>query len=448
MTISGSGYSFSGGTLNLLGGIQTTVNANIASALTLATSETWLSSNAGQTLTIAGNVANNGKLLTLGGSGTVLLAGVISGSGGLIKSGGNYSTLVLGGSNSFTGSVTVDNGALEITNGSALGTGPKTVTADLGTNGNCQIVLNGGAPSGSGNINLPANITFVTSNQSTDGTVFNDGGNNTIAGSFSLASGGGATWFVSNSGSLTLSGNLMPSTTGRFLYLSGPANGVVSGRILNGSGSNVLGLQVMGPGTWTLTGSNTYSAGTKIEGGTLDITADAALGAGTAAVTFSADGTLQASGTVTLNPSRGIVIGSGATATLDTQAGKMTVNGAISGAGGALMKDGSGMVVLSGSNSFTGGVTVEAGTLEALVSSAIPDGSRLTVGAEAALLFAPVLPATPSAANAQTVPEPGTVALLIVVACGSAVYHRLRKRPFHPYLSGVLVWRRRVCSIQ
>ena len=127
----------------------------------------------------------------------------------------------------------------------------------------------------------------------------------------------------------------MPSTTGRYLYLSGPANGIVSGRILNGSGSNVLGLQVMGPGTWTLTGSNTYSAGTKIEGGTLDINADAALGAGTAAVTFSADGTLQASGTVTLNPSRGIVIDSGATATLDTQAGKMTVEGAISGAGGA-----------------------------------------------------------------------------------------------------------------
>ena len=81
------------------------------------------------------------------------------------------------------------------------------MTADLGTNGNCQIVLNGSG----GNINLPANITFVTSNQSTNGTVFNDGGNNTISGSFTLTSGGGATWIVSNSGSLTLAAISCPA---------------------------------------------------------------------------------------------------------------------------------------------------------------------------------------------------------------------------------------------
>ena len=217
ITISGLGYSFSGGTLNVIGGIQTTVNTTIASALTLAAAETWLCSSPGQTLTVAGNVANNGNLLTLGGTGNVLLAGLVSGSGGLIKNGSNYGTLILGGSKTFTGNVTVDNGILEITNGMSAGTGPKTVTADLGTDGNCQLVLNGSG----GNINLPANITFVTSNQSTNGTVFNDGGNNTIFGSFTLTSGGGATWFVSNSGQFTLTGNLMPNTTGRYLYLSG-----------------------------------------------------------------------------------------------------------------------------------------------------------------------------------------------------------------------------------
>ena len=304
------------------------------------------------------------------------------------------------------------------------------MTADLGTDGNCQLVLNGSG----GNINLPANITFVTSNQSTNGTVFNDGGNNTISGSFTLTSGGGATWFVSNSGSLTLTGNLMPNTTGRYLYLSGPSNGAISGRILDGSGSNVLGLQVMGPGTWTLTGSNTYSAGTKIEGGTLDIHADAALGAGTAAVTFSADGTLQASGTVTLNPSRGIVIQSGATATLDTQAGKMTVDGAISGAGGALMKEGSGILVLSGSDTYTGGTIVEAGTLVVTAADALPAGTSLVVGTDGTSIFAPAAsgpsladspaiagPASPGA-SAGPVPEPGTWMLFIAAVCGAGAY--------------------------
>ena len=64
-------------------------------------------------------MANNGNLLTLGGSGNVLLSGVISGSGGLIENGSNYGTLILSGSNTFTGNVTVNNGILEITNGSA-----------------------------------------------------------------------------------------------------------------------------------------------------------------------------------------------------------------------------------------------------------------------------------------------------------------------------------------
>ncbi len=589
ITISGSGYSFSGGTMNVLGGIQTAVNTNVASALSLATSQTWLSSSPGQTLTAAGNVANNGNLLMLGGAGNVLLSGVISGSGGLaaagsgtctlagtantysgptiisggaldlaasaalpaasnvqlaggvleasgtfsralgtaagqlqwtgsgggfaalggtlvvtlasssnplqwgvtsgfvgssgslvfgsgssdsevdltnnlslgnatrtvtvnhnlssandmaallgvisgsgglIKNGSNYGTLILGGSNTFTGNVTVDNGILEITNGSALGTGPKSVTADLGTNGNCQIVLNGSG----GNINLPANITFVTSNQSVNGTLFNDGGNNTISGSFTITSGGGATWFVSNSGSLTIAGNLMPSTTGRSLYLSGPANGTVSGRILNGSGNNVLGLQVMGPGTWTLTGSNTFSAGTKIEGGTLVINADAALGAGTAAVTFSADGALESSGTVTLSPSRGIVIDSGATASLDAPSGTMTIEGPISGAGGALIKHGSGVLVLSGSDSFTGGTTVEAGTLILTAADVLPAGTSLIVGPDGTSLF--VLGSSePSLADnaaiaapdrprgsAESVPEPGTRALLIAAVCSACAY--------------------------
>jgi chondroitin AC lyase len=423
ITVSGTGYSFSGGTLNVLGSIQSAVNANIASALTLPAAGLSVSSGSGQALTIAGK---------------------ITGSGGLIKNGSNYGTLILSGSNTFTGNVTVNNGALEITNGSALGTGPKTVTADLGTNGNCQIVLDGSG----GNINIPSNITFVTSNQSTNGTVFNDGGNNTISGSFTLASGGGASWIVSNSGSLTLAGNLMPSTTGRYLYLSGPANGVISGRVLNGTGNNVLGLQVMGPGTWTLTGSNTYSAGTKIEGGTLDINADAALGAGTSAVTFSAVGALQATGTVTLNPSRPIIIGSGATATLDTQAGKMTVMGAISGTGGAVMKQGSGTLVLSGSNSYTGGTIVEAGTLVVTAAGALPAGTSLTIGAGATSFFAPAVPgpsladspaiAAPASptASAEPVPEPGTWALLIAAVCCASAYPiatLYRVQPFGPW---------------
>ena len=157
------------------------------------------------------------------------------------------------------------------------------------------------------------------------------------------------------------------------------------------------------------------------------------------AVTFSAAGALQASGTVTLSPSRPIVIDSGATATLDTQAGKMTVEGAISGAGGALMKVGSGLLVLSGSNSYTGGTIVEGGMLEATAADALPAGTSLIVGADATSIFGIAVSGASSAdsavlagpagagAPAESVPEPGTLVLFIAAVCGAGTCRRGRK---------------------
>jgi len=99
-----------------------------------------------------------------------------------------------------------------------------------------------------------------------------------------------------------------------------------------------------------------------------------------------------------------------------------------SNSGGSLTKVGTGTLVLSGTNAYGGGTIVLSGILELLNSSAILDGSNLMVGGDASTFMAPVVPAAPTAADAQTVPEPGTVALLSVVVCCAAVYHRLRLR--------------------
>ena len=98
------------------------------------------------------------------------------------------------------------------------------------------------------------------------------------------------------------------------------------------------------------------------------------------------------------------------------------------GAGLSLTMGGSGgMLILSGTNNYSGGTFLEAGTLIATNPAAIADGTNLTVGNAA-----PFAPVTPELAvrslTASPVPEPGTLALLSVAICGAAVNRRLRSR--------------------
>jgi len=112
--------------------------------------------------------------------------------------------------------------------------------------------------------------------------------------------------------------------------------------------------------------NNDYSGGTRIEDGTVRISADGDLGrtAGgdlTTRVTF-AGGTLQATGTI--STARPVTLEAGG-GTFDVDAAKtLTLTGLVDGAG-ALTKDGAGTLTLSGANTYGGGTTVEAGTLTA-----------------------------------------------------------------------------------
>ena len=110
-------------------------------------------------------------------------------------------------------------------------------------------------------------------------------------------------------------------------------------------------------------------------------------------------------------------------------AGGMTItdSGSISGAGMALTKVGSGTLVLSGSNTYSGGTYVTGGKLVVTAPDAILDGSNLYLGANAAAAFGTVVSAdsTPASASSPApVPEPSTLALL---AAGVFV---LLRRPF------------------
>ena len=76
---------------------------------------------------------------------------------------------------------------------------------------------------------------------------------------------------------------------------------------------------------------------------------------------------------------------------IDTAAGNVTLAGGISQSGGGfgIEKTGSGTLVLSGENSYSGGTTIDQGTLCAADPNALPDGTSLTIAAGGAFVFDP-----------------------------------------------------------
>ena len=87
--------------------------------------------------------------------------------------------------------------------------------------------------------------------------------------------------------------------------------------------------------------------------------------------------------------------------TFDTGAMKITDSGSISGTGMELVKTGSGTLVLSGSNTYSGGTDVVSGKLIATTSTALLDGSNLTVGANASSFFGSIVPAIATEAASE-----------------------------------------------
>ena len=113
-------------------------------------------------------------------------------------------------------------------------------------------------------------------------------------------------------------------------------------------------------GTVVLNGANTYSGGTLIRGGTISIASDGNLGATTGALAFDG-GTLLT--TADLASARVTTLAAGG-GTIETAAATQFVHsGTISGPG-ALTKSGAGILTLLADNTYAGGTTITAGTLQ------------------------------------------------------------------------------------
>ena len=249
-------------------------------------------------------LANNGNL-QISRSDTYTFPNTIQGSGGVMI-GANAavtapeydSVVTLTGTNTFTGGVTVYSGALKIQNASALGTGAKMVTVGTtnGTNGRPQLHLDGSG----GNITLPSDVSFQTSNNDVNHPTLNNlAGNNVINGILNLTAGGGNTIVSIAGGSLALNGNvqsnILAGDAERRLVLTGNAGtGTINGLVSNGT--KTFHIDKTGSNTWTLTGNNTYTGTTVINGGTLLINGNQGTASGTVSVASGA--TLGGTGTI------------------------------------------------------------------------------------------------------------------------------------------------------
>ena len=240
------------------------------------------------------------SLLTLGG--TIDTNGFNSiFSGNIINSGSltkiGAGTLTLSGSNTYSGGTNILGGVLSVSSDTNLGTG---------------------------SISIGNNAELLTT-----GAIFSSGK------SITLVNGGG----------------MLASANGAVATYTGVISG--TGPLTIGDGIN--------QGTIFLSAPNTYSGGTTINRGILEIGADNALGLTSGALTFNG-GTLQTLASFT--SARAITLDA-AGGTFEPSAGTtFTESGTITGAGG-LTKTGSGVVILAGNSSYAGGTTVLAGTLQA-----------------------------------------------------------------------------------
>ena len=239
----------------------------------------------------------------------------------------------LGGTNSFGGGVTLNAGAIQVGTDLALGTGT---------------------------------LTFTGGRLSSDSAT-----NRTLGNALSLI-GTLALGDATNNGALSLSGNA--TLTGATTLT------VASAATLGGIVSGAFDLVKDGAADLTLAGANTFSGTTTVNGGTLTLAGGNAL-ANSMAVTVNASGLLK------LANSEEIATLAGAGAA-NLQANVLTVSGGtdttfsgvLSGAGGALVKNGSGVFTLTGANTFDGGLTLNAGAIQASNAAALGIGTLTFTG--------------------------------------------------------------------
>ncbi|PZQ78674.1 MAG: histidine kinase, partial [Ancylobacter novellus] len=322
----------------------------------------------GGTLTLA---ATSGKTPVRVGDGTADGAGytatigaVLAGTTGLEKT--DLGTLILTGTNTYEGGTTVSAGTLQIGSGGTTGSisGDVAVAASATLSFNrTDLVTFAGDISGAGALTQKGSGTLILTGASSYA-----GGTTISAGTLKIGAGGAT-------------GSIAGNITNNAALAFDRSDDLTFAGAISGSGS----FTKAGTGTLTLAGTNSFSGATTVAAGTLALTGGASLADGarlsieTGATLSLGDadetvGSLAGAGTLALGSHTLTAGGDGTTSTF---------SGALTGTGG-LTKTGAGTLTLSGSNG-AGRLRIDAGTLVAVGTGALADGSAVTVSAGATL---------------------------------------------------------------
>ncbi|MSX71161.1 MAG: hypothetical protein F2752_06285, partial [Actinobacteria bacterium] len=289
ITISGIGVAVGGVNQGVIKNIR---NQNTWSgAITLAADARIVSGTLSGTTTdsliiTTGGINTGSYILTTDVVKGMHIGGVISGTGGLTKI--SNDTLVLSGANTYTGSTTLTNGAIEAKNNTAFGTVAGNTSVASGT----TIQIEGGGLTIAEPITISGNGVVVGG--SNQGAIKNIRNQNTLTGIITL--GADAT---------IVSGNLSGTTADSLLITTGGINtgvytlttDVVKGMRIDGIISGTGGIKKISADTLLLGGTNTYTGLTILNNGVISVKNSAAFG-----------GTTSITGITTINDGTGIRI--------------------------------------------------------------------------------------------------------------------------------------------
>jgi fibronectin-binding autotransporter adhesin len=395
--ISGTGNVRVGGALTLTGANTYSGSTNIAaSTLQIGNGGTGGSLGSG-----AVTIASGATLAFQHGAGQYVNANVISGAGNVVQRGAG-ALEILTGNNSYTGTTTIDGSTLAVGFGGTTGTlgSGNVILANSGNldliRSDTQVIANN--ITGAGNVRIYANHTAILTGANTySGTSEIFAGANTLQigdsgttgslGSSAVSIGAGATLAFQHSSGVYVNANV----------ISG------AGNVVHRGGNNVFE---------ALTGNNSYTGTTTIDGGVLQIgvfggtsgtlgsgevifanggnldllrsdtqlIANNLSGGGAVRVygnhTGILTGTNTSSGTTVIDTPSTLQIGNGGTTgslgsgsvenngTLAFQhsAGTYTNANVISGAGSVVQRGTGSTEVLTGNNSYVGSTTINSGT--------------------------------------------------------------------------------------